>query len=244
MQPLSPNQRPRQAVLPLHHARQVDASPSARPAPPAAPRRTGRAPAPARTGSAPPPGPRPPPPRCPTRPRPRCRPACPARATRSRAAPAPAPRPAWRSPAPRARSSHRRPGAPAAAASPAAPRRSGCPRRSRPIHRPPAPPSPPHPASPAPARCPSPSRQFEQGQCATPVPDRAKSSISDRIQLHAMRVPDVVARPAQILGILPRTAAELRQANRRYPRHSRPDGCAASPPCRAPAAPPRASGRG
>jgi hypothetical protein len=64
------------------------------------------------------------------------------------------------------------------------------------------------------------------------------------IELDAMGVPDIGPGPAQLLGILPRPAAELGRANRPRPRRSRRDGCAASPPSRAPGAPYHASARG
>ena len=241
----SAHQPPRQPVLPLHHARQVDRRhlPVAHHLPPLDD--TGRAPGSARTGSAPRPDPRPPPPRCPRHPRSPDPPACPASSDPQSA------RPSTRAPPSVAISSASR------ALIASAPRLTRCNSiacrasairlpaslRGRSVD-PQAPPSPPHPASPAPARCPTQAGNSNRGNAQPRCRERAKRSISARIQLHAMRVPDIVAGPAQILGILPRTAAELAPANRRYPRHSRPDGCAASRPCRAPAAPPRASDRG
>ena len=219
------------------------ASRSARPARSAAPRRRGRARASARPAAAPP-GPSCPPPRCRRRPRSRYRRACRARSRRNRRGPAPPRRRAWRSPAPRARDIASAPRPPVAAASPAAPRATRLPRS---LLAEPSTPSPTRTPASRIARTgamPEPSRQFEQGQCATPVRLRAKRSISGRVELHAMGVPDIVAGPAQILGILSRPAAEALELNRRRPRRSRPDGCAASRPCRAPAAPRRASARG
>ena len=53
------------------------------------------------------------------------------------------------------------------------------------------------------------SRMFEQGQWATPVPVRAKRPMPCVVELDAVRVPDVGADPAELLGIFGRRAAEL-----------------------------------
>ena len=58
---------------------------------------------------------------------------------------------------------------------------------------------------------PEPSRQFEQGQCATPVPVAGEKLDLGGVELDAMGMPDIVAGPAQILGILSRPAAEFFQ---------------------------------
>ena len=55
---------------------------------------------------------------------------------------------------------------------------------------------------------PEPSRQFDDGQCATPVPVRANSAISSASQLDAMGVPYAVAHPSQRLGVFTGSAPE------------------------------------
>ena len=61
---------------------------------------------------------------------------------------------------------------------------------------------------------PAPSRAFDDGQCATPVrvsPKRATSRVGE---MHAVREPDVVAEPAELLQVLDRPHAEELEAER------------------------------
>ena len=61
---------------------------------------------------------------------------------------------------------------------------------------------------------PAPSRALEDGQCATPVPRLAEARDLALGQVHAVREPDVVAEPAELLEVLDRPHAEQLQAER------------------------------
>ena len=61
---------------------------------------------------------------------------------------------------------------------------------------------------------PAPSRAFEDGQCATPVRVSPKRAISRVGEVHAVREPDVVAEPAELLEVLDRPHAEPLEAER------------------------------
>ena len=61
---------------------------------------------------------------------------------------------------------------------------------------------------------PAPSRAFDDGQCATPVPRLAEARDLALVEVHAVREPDVVAEPAELLEVLDRPHAEELQAER------------------------------
>jgi len=58
---------------------------------------------------------------------------------------------------------------------------------------------------------PLPRRMLLNGQCAIPVPLPAKDRIPASSKMHAVRMPDVAARPAQLLRVLSWREAEMFQ---------------------------------
>ena len=60
---------------------------------------------------------------------------------------------------------------------------------------------------------PAPSRAFDDGQCATPVPRLAEARDLAVGEVHAVREPDVVAEPPELLEVLDRPHAERSRQN-------------------------------